>query len=104
MFILVLYIDEQSLMKRIPDLTTVEESVNEMIQITLSIISSYQQQVFFYSCLYTQIEWLFSIGLNTSSIDTILFTTDDILAIFDIVKYDMKENVYVFSLLINSVI
>lgn len=35
-------------MKRIPDLTTVEESVNEMIQITLSIISSYQQQVFFY--------------------------------------------------------
>lgn len=40
-------------MKRIPDLTTVEESVNEMIQITLSIISSYQQQVFFYSCLYT---------------------------------------------------
>lgn len=38
-------------MKRIPDLTTVEESVNEMIQITLSIISSYQQQVFFYFLL-----------------------------------------------------
>lgn len=35
----------KSLMKRIPDLTTVAESVNEMMTVVMKIVSAYQDQV-----------------------------------------------------------
>lgn len=36
---------DKSLMKRIPDLTTVAESVNEMMGVVMKIVTAYQDQV-----------------------------------------------------------
>lgn len=62
---------------------SVNESINKMLELLHELLK----------CLQSEVKWVFAKGMNTASMDTIYFSSDDILALYDLVHLDMRQMV-----------
>lgn len=71
------------MLRRVEDLVSVNESINQMLELLHELLK----------CFQTEVKWVFEKGMNTASRDTIYFSSEDILALYDLVHLNIRQMV-----------
>lgn len=76
------------MLRRVEDLVSVNESINKMLELLHELLKCFQSEV----------KWVFEKGMNTTSMETIYFSSDDVLALYDLVHLNIRQMVRLVSL------
>ncbi|CBK21981.2 uncharacterized protein [Blastocystis hominis] len=71
----------QSMLRRVEDLVSVNESINKMLELLHELLKCFQSEV----------KWVLEKGMNTASMDTLYFSSDDVLALYDLVHLNIRQ-------------